>query len=214
MSKLLELIAQGEHTTQDFKFRVDDQRKIARTLCAFANSAGGRLLIGVKDNRKISGCDPHEEIHMIEGAAKVFCLPEITFTSKVWQEDHKLVLEIQVKPSDQKPHKAKDDDGKWKSYIRINDQTIVVNKILEWVWNEKQRKTAKPEKFDQEELQCLKLIELLQPVTLSKLYRKANLPLRKVDRLLVLFISWNLVEMVFERDGVYYKIMDKPPNLS
>ncbi len=52
MPSLNELIAQGEHVQQDFKFRIDDQRKIARTLCAFANTKGGRLLIGVKDNRK------------------------------------------------------------------------------------------------------------------------------------------------------------------
>lgn len=208
MSTLLQLIAEGEHTTQDFKFRIDDQRKISRTLCAFANTSGGRLLIGVKDNRKIVGCDPHEEIHMIEGAAKVFCDPEVKFTSRVWQEDHKLVLEILVEPSELKPHKAKDDEGKWRPYIRIDDQTTVVNKILEWVWKEKLKPTAKPEKFGEEELLLLKLILVEQPVTLSKLYRNAKLPLRKVDRLLVLFICWDLVEMLFEKDGTYYKIKE------
>jgi hypothetical protein len=33
--ELRELIAQGEHQQLDFKFRVDDARKIARTLTAF-----------------------------------------------------------------------------------------------------------------------------------------------------------------------------------
>ena len=41
-----ELISQGEHQQLDFKFEVSDSKKIARTLSAFANTDGGRLLIG------------------------------------------------------------------------------------------------------------------------------------------------------------------------
>lgn len=206
MSTLQELIAQGEHVQQDFKFRIDDQKKIARTLCAFANTKGGRLLIGVKDNRKIAGCNPEEEFHMIEDAAQLFCQPEVTFTSKVWQEDFRLVLEINVDPSELKPHKAKDDEGRWKSYVRIEDHTTAANKILENVWKEQKKPQAKPEKFDEEELSVLRLIREEEKITLSKLYRKANLPLRKVDRLIVLFICWDLVEMIFQNDGIFYKI--------
>ena len=92
MSTLADLISEGEHVNQDFKFRIDDQKKIARTLCAFANTCGGRLLIGIKDNRKIVGCHPEEEFHMIEGASKIFCQPEVPFRSKIWQEDFRLIL--------------------------------------------------------------------------------------------------------------------------
>ena len=49
------LIAEGEHQQQDFKFEISDARKIAKTLSAFANTDGGKLLIGVKDNGKIAG---------------------------------------------------------------------------------------------------------------------------------------------------------------
>jgi predicted HTH transcriptional regulator len=206
METLQDLIDQGEHVNQDFKFRIDDQRKIARTLCAFANTSGGRLLIGVKDNRKIAGCNPEEEFHMLEGAASVFCQPELKITSKIWQEDFRLVLEVSVAKSENGPHKAKDDDGKWKPYIRIKDKTTAVNKILEWVWIEQKRKTARPEHFGVDELQLLKSIGQFQPVTLSKLYRESTLPLRRVDRLLVLFICWDLVDMIFENDGIYYRL--------
>ena len=49
-SYIEKLIKRGEHQTQDFKFEVSDSKKIARTLSAFSNTNGGRLLIGVKDN--------------------------------------------------------------------------------------------------------------------------------------------------------------------
>lgn len=119
---------------QDFKFRVDDPKKIARTLVAFANTDGGRLLIGVKDNGKVTGIDPEEEFHIIDGAASLYCQPKISFTSKVWQEDHKLVLEIMVQPSALKPHKAKDDENRWRAYVRRDDHTLLANKILLGIW--------------------------------------------------------------------------------
>jgi predicted HTH transcriptional regulator len=55
MSYVLKMIAEGEHLRQDFKTRVEDARKIARTLAAFANTAGGRLLVGVRDNGTVCG---------------------------------------------------------------------------------------------------------------------------------------------------------------
>ena len=45
-----QLVSEGEHVHQDFKFAITDARKIAKSLSAFANTEGGRLLIGVKDN--------------------------------------------------------------------------------------------------------------------------------------------------------------------
>ena len=43
MAWILKVIEEGEHQQQDFKLRIDDSRKIAKTLVAFANTDGGRL---------------------------------------------------------------------------------------------------------------------------------------------------------------------------
>ena len=76
------LIAEGEHQMLDFKFEVSDFRKIARTLVAFSNTDGGRLLVGVKDNGTIAGVRSEEEYFMIEGAARIYCKPEVHFKVK------------------------------------------------------------------------------------------------------------------------------------
>lgn len=205
---LIELIAEGEHVRQDFKFKIDELRKIGRTLCAFANTEGGRLLIGINDKRKIVGCNPTEQLQLIENASRMFCQPEVKYTSKIWQEDYRLVLEILVAESNEKPHKAKDDDGKWHSYIRIFDQTTVVNKIVERVWTEKKNPTPLPVKLNEEELILLNIIRNEQPISLSKIYRKANLQLRLVDKMLVFLICRDFVEMLFEKEGILYRIKD------
>ena len=60
---LLELIEEGEHEHQDFKFAITDSKKISRSIAAFANNDGGRLLIGVKDNGSIAGMKGDEEYY-------------------------------------------------------------------------------------------------------------------------------------------------------
>ncbi|MDY3842491.1 MAG: ATP-binding protein, partial [Prevotella sp.] len=57
---LQDLIAQGEHRQQDFKYKVQDAYKLAISVSAFANTAGGRLLIGVRDDGTIAGVSSEE----------------------------------------------------------------------------------------------------------------------------------------------------------
>jgi predicted HTH transcriptional regulator len=206
MSLLQDYISEGEHLSQDFKFRIDDQRKIARTLCAFANTAGGRLLIGVKDNGKVVGVDPQEEFYMIDGAASLFCTPQVKFTSRIWQEDHKLVLEITVPFSLDRPHRSPDEMGKLRQYIRVGDETLVAGKIQERVWALQRSHVSRPEKFGESEMGLLQTLQGLQPVSLSKLYKLSGLPLKEVDRLLVLLICWNVVEIVHSKEGTKFRL--------
>lgn len=201
------IIREGEHQRQDFKFRIDDARKIARTLSAFANTDGGRLLIGVKDNGKIAGVDPTEEIHMIEAAAGMYCKPPVVFESRVWQEDMKLVLEIVVAKSENRPVRSPDEEGKWRVYVRRNDHTLIANKILLGVWKQELRNTSRPEKFGEDEQRLLQLIAAQEPVTLSRLYRASDLPKARIDHLLVLFLCWKLAAMDMNENGTFYRTL-------
>ena len=117
------LIEQGEHQQLDFKFEVSDSKKIARTLSAFANTDGGRLLIGVKDNGAISGVRSEEEYYMIEAASKMYTHPE-----------------VYIAPSDEKPHTAPDKDDKYKAYIRVADENILANEVLMQAWKKQKTK--------------------------------------------------------------------------
>jgi hypothetical protein len=101
---LYKLIEEGEHQQQDFKFCINDSKKIAKSLVAFANTDGGRLLIGVKDNGKVAGIRTDEEYYMVESAAKIFSDPAIPFITKQWHSEGKTVLEISVSASEKKPH--------------------------------------------------------------------------------------------------------------
>lgn len=208
MSELKRLIAQGEGLHLDFKFRIDDQKKIARTLSAFANTEGGKLLIGVKDNGKISGVNPEEEFYMIEGAAQLHCKPEVKFQSKVWQEGHHLVLEINVDPSEVK-HLSKTEDDKWKYFVRVDDHTLLANKIIVRGWKLLKHGVERPVHFDGDTEKLIQVIKDEESVTLSKLYRRCDYPMRRVDELLTYLVYWEVVDMEMDETGTRYKISEK-----
>ncbi|MGQ9863665.1 MAG: AlbA family DNA-binding domain-containing protein [Bacteroidia bacterium] len=133
-SPLLSRIAQGEGLTLDFKQRIDSAAKIAKTLSAFANTAGGSLLIGVKDNGKIVGIQPEEEYYMIDLATRRFLRPSIPFEAEVHQHEEKYVLEIKIQPQlTLRPILAVEENVA-QAYIRVGDQTRPASPFLRLLW--------------------------------------------------------------------------------
>lgn len=208
MTELQKIIAQGEGVQLDFKFRIDDKKKIAHTLAAFANTEGGSLLIGVKDNGKIKGVHPEEEYYMIEGAAQSYCEPEVQFESKVWEEGHYLVLEIIVPPSEVK-HKAKDEDDRWSYFVRVEDHTLRANKIVQRIWKLDKFGQERPSAFNEDMSSLLALIRELEPVSISKLYKQSKLKLKHVDGMLSQLVYWGVVQMNLSEHGTTYSIPEE-----
>ncbi|MCS7297616.1 MAG: ATP-binding protein [Bacteroidia bacterium] len=134
-SPLLARIAAGEGLHLDFKQRIDSARKIARTLSAFANTAGGSLLIGVKDNGKVCGIDPEQEYYMIELAATRYVEPAVAFSTLLHQVEEKEVLEVIVEPQHaHRPFYVKEEDGTRRAYVRVGDTSRVAGGLLEALW--------------------------------------------------------------------------------
>lgn len=209
MNYLKSYIKEGEHQRQDFKFRVDDAKKIARTLVAFANTDGGRLLIGVKDNGKVVGINPEEEFHMVQGAASLYCKPVLNVFTNILEDKHKLVLEVVVEAAENKPYMALDENDKWKVYVRRDDHTLLANKILLGVWKQKKKKFATPQTFDENEQLVLSIIKEHQPLSLSKIYRKSKLKKAYVDKLLILFVSWGVIKMEITPTGTFFFVEEE-----
>ncbi|WP_346861613.1 ATP-binding protein [uncultured Draconibacterium sp.] len=201
---LYKKIEEGEHQQQDFKYCINDSKKIAKSLVAFANTDGGRLLIGVKDNGKIAGISSDEEFYMIEAAAKIYSNPKINFTTTQWQVEGKTVLEIGVEPSREKPHFAKDESGKWLAYIRIDDENFLAHKIQIEVW--KKQNSPKGIYFTYSDTER-KLIDFLQQnasVSFSKFMRIAQISRKEAEDVLSNFIIMEIIKIDTGSDGTFF----------
>jgi len=207
---LRKLIAEGEHQQLDFKFEINDARKIARTLSAFSNTEGGRLLIGVKDNGRIRGVQSDEEYYMAESAATLYCKPEVHFETRTYQIDGKSVLEIYIPPLSNKPVYALDHDKRWLAYIRVADENILANIIQLEVWKEEHKALGKLLEFTRSEELLLRYLEKAPRATLTKIQRDTGFRRKELVPLLTKLVRFDVVEMQFREGANLFLLRERP----
>ena len=192
---LQELISQGEHQQQDFKYCISSISKIAHSLSAFSNTDGGRLLVGVRDNGRIAGINSEEEIYMIDAAAKSYCKPSIDCQMEtVFAEGHN-VLVVSISPSQERPICAREENGKYCAYIRINDENIIASPVHLELWKaEKGSREEVKHVFSDFELKCLRLIPS-EGITLNRFTRHSHLLRAEAVRLMADYVRYGLVGM-------------------
>lgn len=200
------LIAEGEHVHQDFKFEISDARKIAKTLSAFANTEGGRLLIGVKDNGRVAGVRSDEERYMIEAAARLYCVPQVECRMRTYQVDGRSVLVAAVDESDHKPVYAKDEDGRRLAYVRIKDENILATPVHLRIWQQSGNPQGELMEVTGREQLLLRLMEENESLSLSKYCRLAHIPRRAAEHLLAKLVRYGIVEPVFEGHKFHFRL--------
>ncbi|MEN9919210.1 MAG: hypothetical protein RL662_1646 [Bacteroidota bacterium] len=184
-------LAKGETDTQDFKLEITSSQKIAKTLVAFANTKGGRIWIGVKDNGRILGCEILEEQYMIEQAIDKYSKPAVYVQFVNHVIDDKEILEVQIPQS---PHSAQDDQGQWMVYVRNTDHTLLAGVVT--VETLKNRNKSVLIKYSELEKNLLILIHEEPNLFLNQVVAK----LKKPRRILILILP------IYDRTHTIYSV--------
>ena len=201
-----QLVAEGEHDHQDFKFEISDARKIARSISAFANTGGGRLLVGVKDNGKIAGVRSEEEIYMIEAAASMYCQPQVEITTHTHIVEGRTVLKIDIEEASTKPVFALDEENKPKAYIRIADENILASPVHLKVWQHAKKERGALLTFTEKEQNLLDILKEHELLTLNQCCKRSRTSRQTTCNLLADFIRFGLVVSVFQGHQFYFKL--------
>jgi len=113
--ELLSLISQGESETLEFKKSTSLMKEVIETLCAFANTQGGYLIIGVNDAGKILGQQITDDtLKNIANEVKLNTDPKLYPTLQKVTIENKAVVLLYIEESPLKPHLAYG-----KPYIRV-----------------------------------------------------------------------------------------------
>lgn len=202
------LIRQGEGQTLEFKFEIADAKKIARTLVAFANTTGGTLLIGVKDNGAIAGMRSDEEYFMLDAASTMYCRPEVPFTTRLHDIEGRYVLEARINRSAGPLHKAPDRDGNYKVFIRVGDENLLPGGIYLKIHHLKTSGQPAKIRYSDKEQFLLHYLDEHGTITLNQFRRKAAISWQHAERILVNFVLLGVISMDTTPNGHTFELSD------
>lgn len=185
MANLKTILRGGESATLEFKETCPVPHRLARTIAAFANSAGGDLVVGVKDTGEVVGlADLAQERSTLELALEyVEPRPEVEIMTL--RHELKDVLVMRVSMIDFPTICSVDMDGEDVACFRIGKETRAVpsevvkavvrlrrylggvreisadgQKLVTWLWNSgEQKEPACARKFNYSSHRLRKLAE-------------------------------------------------------
>ncbi len=147
---LVELLQRHEGKQLEFKREVSSSAAILRTVTAFANTAGGLLLIGVEDKTRavrgvVDALDVQERIaNIISTGIHPPLMPAIEVLP--WR--NKSVIAVEVFPSYSCPHHVIEAGAEQGTYIRVGAS----NRRVDQAMREELRRSSRREAYDEEPL--------------------------------------------------------------
>jgi len=119
-SELRHHIASGEGKDREFKRGLPRDEKLARTLCAFANTRGGMLLVGVNDNGSLYGVSrPKEVMSRIRSVGRNLLEPAIEVSTTSLRLEGLTIVAAQVAASLARPHAVLHRDDEREVVVRV-----------------------------------------------------------------------------------------------
>ncbi|MEK7761526.1 MAG: helix-turn-helix domain-containing protein [Nitrospirota bacterium] len=144
----LDLLKQPESKTLEFKRDLSSPEGLLRALVAFANTAGGILLIGVEDGtRHVVGVrEPLDAEERLASLISDGILPRLVPELEIlpWRRTH--VLAVQVYPSATRPHYLKSRGEEGGVYVRVGSTNRRADREL----IEELRRFARGEAYDEQ----------------------------------------------------------------
>lgn len=207
---LEKLIEKGEGENQDFKQTITSFYKIAKTIVSFANTKGGKIIIGVSDKKTIVGVDPEEEKYMLKLAAANYCDPpiEISFLEET-DEDDKTILIVEIEESTRKPHFARQINDSWIAYIRVKDKSIPAAKEMVKLMRKSFREDDQNKmisSLSKQERSLLNFLSVNDSITLREAMHVQNYSKRRANRILTALVSKNLIRVHDHEKETYWTI--------
>lgn len=117
--ELLELLNKGEGYHLEFKLEEENNEDFAKAIISFANTDGGKIIIGVDDEGKIIGVSDIDKVMLrLDDIAINRCEPPVTILQESATIDDKKIVIVHVYKGTQRPYRTK--NGQY--YIRASNR--------------------------------------------------------------------------------------------
>ena len=128
-------IRAGESSNIEFKVEIPKKsEKYVKSIVAFANTAGGKLIIGVDDKtRKVVGVDKDEVFNIMDNISNTIsdmCYPQIFPNISVDTIQGKSVIVIKIYPGAGRPYYIKSMGKEAGTYIRVSGTSRLADEAI------------------------------------------------------------------------------------
>jgi predicted HTH transcriptional regulator len=198
--KLKDLVKRGEGLYLEFKLKTNHPEKIIKEIVAFANTNGGKLLIGISDDKELVGLKyDDEDEFIITRAIEKHIYPAIDYSiEKVKLENQRTVLIYNIMASPMKPHyvdltiKAEDR----KAYVRVDDKSIQASKELREILKAQNKDKSYKFNFGDKEKALMQQIDLNGHITLNSFVEIAHIDRKNASRTLILMVLAGVLKIL------------------
>ena len=197
VKELKNLVRQGEGTSLEFKLKASHPEKIIREMVAFANSKGGKLLVGVGDDKTIPGLKfVDEEEYILVRAIERNCFPPLRYEiERIAITDERDVLVFNIPKSKEKPHFVHlENEEHRKAYVRVKDRSVQASREVKQILRRENEDGIKFTYGEKEKILMLYLAEN-QKITIEKFAEIAKIPVRSASHTLVLLVLSNVLKI-------------------
>ncbi len=207
LQEVTRLAQQGEGLHIEFKKKVSHPEKIVREVIALANTEGGYLLIGVDDDKTVSGQRYiDEEVYVLDKAIKELIRPIVNYHQWVIPiNEKKGVAVYRFEKSPKRPHYLYE-EGRKKSFVRADDRTIQASKE---VW-QILRRQKKPKdiifNYGEKETKLMQALKAQESITLKEYSKIAQLPKFIASKTLIRLVLANVLEVVPQENEDLYML--------
>ena len=195
---LRELVRQGEGTHLEFKLKSNHPERIIREIVAFANTEGGKLLIGIGDDKSIQGLKHiDEDEYLLVRAIERYCTPAIDYEiERLPLANEREILIFNVPESARKPHYVDDPGNDFRrAYVRVGDKAVQASKeVREILKGETAERNVRFTYGDKEQT-LMRHLDRNQSITVDLFANIANIPRKIASRTLVLLVLANVLKI-------------------
>jgi predicted HTH transcriptional regulator len=204
---LRRLVGSGENEAVEFKRKAAFPVKIVREMVAFANSNGGKLLIGVDDDGKLPGLKyPEEETFVVRKALRKYCRPWLKFHLDVIAvSPNRYVLMYEIPPSKRKPHFLIQ-GGRRESYVRVADKCIKASREVLEIARHASRSVNFGFTYGEPERTLLNYLDQNETITLAKFAEISGLQHLNASEKLVLLVLTDILKITPHERGDLYSL--------
>ena len=209
LQELEDLVSKGEGQLLEFKLKANFPEKIVKEMVAFANTSGGKLLIGVDDDGRMAGLKfAEEDKYAIERAIKLHIRPRIRYQLRSVPINrkrsilHYTILENKKKPS----YYLSDPDKRGKVYVRVRDKSVQASREMVQILKRSNLNKSYPIRLGEKEQLLFQYIEQHGTTTLARFMEISGLSRFKASQILISLVVSNILHIEIGEKSDYFSM--------